>query len=519
MLNALSPLHKLRGLSVPASTLVLANQTATFGTLTIAGAGAFKPVDAAGNTVALTSYNSLVSGSLGVYTPSILSGGLRFTGAAGAPNAAVLRCGYAGGTVDITISTVANTYSVKDNTERAAAETAITSAGGKTIRMRRGDFSPSGAYWSQFVDYTAQVIYEGEGAATSGKGTRAEQMYSKACSNILYRNIEFYTTTTASPAGQINATANMVYEDCYFHGIVHDPFANWTTGHQLSQAGLEYSAIAGFTVRRCLFEYLRNGITFNSKGACLIEDNEFRYQLEDCIQTSFDPIDKTSAKTFRRNVGYGTLLDDAAHSDFLQVGAGTALDTDEYANITIEQNVCFNSTLISAGVMQGFVSFLDSSAFGLRFLNPVVRGNIVQDLHLHSISFYNINGGTFTNNTICHMETVSQPSNVMQINLGLGHSAGTITVSNNVVEGLNLIGGATYVQSNNVILGAAGATISFSTAFDDPTPSAPKTGYTDMKAKRTAKVGGPAATALAGALGVGFGTYGTPRTPGEWSIP
>lgn len=114
------------------------NREARFGAKTIAGAGAFRPTDSNGVAYDLTSYDSLVSGSLGSYVPSILNGGLRFTGGgAGAPAGAVLRCSHANGQVDITIgSLIANTYSVATLTEADAAYEG--SVLGDRIELRAG---------------------------------------------------------------------------------------------------------------------------------------------------------------------------------------------------------------------------------------------------------------------------------------------------------------------------------------------------------------------------------------------
>jgi hypothetical protein len=115
------------------------NREARFGAKTIAGAGAFRPTDSDGNVYDLTGYSSLVSGSLGSYSPSISGGGLRFTGGgAGAPAGAVLRCTHANGTIDITIgSLVANTYSAASLTEIDAAYKVCSL--GDRIELRGGD--------------------------------------------------------------------------------------------------------------------------------------------------------------------------------------------------------------------------------------------------------------------------------------------------------------------------------------------------------------------------------------------
>ena len=498
----------------------VANQSATFGTLTIAQAGGFKPVDANADTRTLTAYNSLVSGSLGVYTPSIVSGALVFSGGAGAPDAAVLRCTHAGGTVDITIATVANTYSVNTKTESLAALSGIGVAGGKTIRYRRGNYGSMDDL-GKFVSYLAEVVHLGEGTADTGKGTRWATAYTTFSQNQAFENLEAYTTNTTSPLSFNVFPTGLRITDCYLHGIYHNPLADWSTGYTLASAAVEVGGtVGGFVVERCLMEYVVNGILATTKGTMTIQDNEIRFIHSDGMQISADPLDKTSARIIRRNVVYGTLYDEVAHSDFIQLGTTNAPDTDEYANWTIEQNVCFSSTTVSLGTMQGIWTGVVGTGNGMRFKDPIVRYNIILDLHANSMIFYNLNGGTFTGNLVAHMDTVTEAANTMSISLGVGGtSIGAISVTNNVTEGKNLVAGPTYTDTNNIILGNAGSIISFTSAFNDSAPATGFTNYANALAKRTAKAGGPIAIALAGPLGVGVATFGSPRIPAGWSIP
>lgn len=124
---------------------IAANQTARFGALTRAAAGGWKPLDSNGDAVTLTSYVSLVSGSLGSYIPSISNGNLIFSsGGIGAPAGAVLRVGYAGGTVDVTIGAlVAGLYSVASLGEADLAYE--NSSLGNRIELRTGHHNPTGA--------------------------------------------------------------------------------------------------------------------------------------------------------------------------------------------------------------------------------------------------------------------------------------------------------------------------------------------------------------------------------------
>ena len=124
-----------------------ASQTATFGTVTPAGSGGWRPQLASGAVESLATYNSLTSGSLGAYTPSISAGRLVFSGAAGAPNGAVLNCtGTSGRVYTVTIATVANRKDIATNADITAAP-GITANLGLTLVIRQNAQIPPQTGW------------------------------------------------------------------------------------------------------------------------------------------------------------------------------------------------------------------------------------------------------------------------------------------------------------------------------------------------------------------------------------
>lgn len=129
----------------PASGSV-SNQTIYVGSKTRVGDDGARPFTDSGVAVDLSSYNSLVGGSLGAYTPVVSGGKLSFTGAVGGPNGAVLRCGLAaGGTVDLTITTVANSYHVA--TQSALQGVIGLAVLGDNIYIRDGSYNATAARW------------------------------------------------------------------------------------------------------------------------------------------------------------------------------------------------------------------------------------------------------------------------------------------------------------------------------------------------------------------------------------
>lgn len=107
-------------------------QTAYFGTLTIAGQGGFKPIDAEGNELDLT---SIVSGGSTTPPAQIVGGRLCFNGV-GAPNGATIRVAHATGELDITIATAPG-KSLADPQHLAVALNAQRSSGGPIDLMLR----------------------------------------------------------------------------------------------------------------------------------------------------------------------------------------------------------------------------------------------------------------------------------------------------------------------------------------------------------------------------------------------
>lgn len=125
------------------AVITAAAQVARFGSNSPSGAIGFKPLSNVNTELDLTSYDSFVSGTaLGSYVPSIVAGRLTFTGAVGAPSGAVLRCGYAGGTVDLTISAPANTQTVGNDAELAViANLSAAEKAGLTVYVRAATYT------------------------------------------------------------------------------------------------------------------------------------------------------------------------------------------------------------------------------------------------------------------------------------------------------------------------------------------------------------------------------------------
>jgi hypothetical protein len=281
------------------------NREARFGAKTIAGAGAFRPTDSDGNVYDLTGYSSLVSGSLGSYSPSISGGGLRFTGGgAGAPAGAVLRCAHANGTIDITIgSLIANTYSVSTLTEAGAAY--VASALGNTIELRAGDHNsaiarvilgtsavPSGTWTgtSALSDGNWVTLTRDPGATVTigavevGAGGTANSRY------LRFDDLDFVTPPNADSNGLLPSLVNgqltwntscgyMAVTNCRFNstvavsGLTSGVPRGMTIGNQANHLWIEGNEFIG----------CRHGILGGLTDS-VVRNNLFRLTLSDCMQ-------------------------------------------------------------------------------------------------------------------------------------------------------------------------------------------------------------------------------------------
>lgn len=153
-------------------------QTAEFGSLNAAGTGGWRPRLASGAVEDLASYDNLVSGSLGAFTPSISSpphatpGRLIFSGGTGAPNGAVLQCtGVSGRVYNVTIQQTTGTYAISSEADITAAGTSISANAGRRLLIRQNAQIPprdsnwlnSGSSAASQIGWVTPITIEGEG--------------------------------------------------------------------------------------------------------------------------------------------------------------------------------------------------------------------------------------------------------------------------------------------------------------------------------------------------------------------
>jgi hypothetical protein len=247
------------------------SQAATFGAQTPAGTGGWRPQLASGAVESLVSYNSLTSGSLGVYTPSISSGRLVFSGGAGGPNGAVLRCTGASGRVyDVAVTQVANRRDYATNAE-IVANKSIAANLGLTAAIRQnaqipskdrqvaGDDFLTGSGQSQMdAGFTQPITLLGEGAKISGEyHMRSFRAY--APSGLTFKNMLFPDDVNAGPCILVESSStrknqNITIEECECTVTYQvDVVGDWSTGF----------GSTGFSKQRMI--YITGGWTKNIK--------------------------------------------------------------------------------------------------------------------------------------------------------------------------------------------------------------------------------------------------------------
>lgn len=475
--------------------------TATFGALTLAGAGAIpapgvSSITNAGGTNLVLSGGNLVPDTGGTVTSGTVT--------------------YDTGATTV-VTAEADTYTVITTAEADAALTASHPTGGKTLKFRSGTNTiESTTRLAKNESFTSPMVITGEaGAILSGA------MAFENAGNVTIQDLEFYQTGATSGAiiSFIGGCADITIQDNTIHGQYYDPLGDYSVAGSYqncdginTSAGASAASFAG-TIRRNKFYDLSEGVVLDVGGAVSVIDNEIYHTYSDCMKMTVTGTGLTAVKEFSRNVCHSFVGDpadaDNPHVDVLQFLSGAANDGLDMTNLTIRQNVAWVDDTVSRGRgIQGIVAFTDGG-YNVVMKDPVVAGNVMLLDASHHINFYDVDGGTFVNNTLCHPSPTYAETGAANLKMGSVASAGSIDARNNVCDGYTLSGAATYDTTGNVTLGVKGATIAYSTEFDGST-FAPST-FAEVKTEFDV------ASGTAGALGSGYGVYGSVRDGTGWS--
>jgi hypothetical protein len=484
------------------------SSNATFGALTLAGAGG----------VAVPSGATSITG--GTATGYTVTGGFVVPSSNGSATAGTIIFNN-GSTWTMAIAT--GTYSARNGTEANSALNAMGGVG-KIVSLRAGNYG-AGNYWATGTVFSPRAQIIGEGSWTLATGVMFSSFICNV-KNITISNIEIHPTDTTAPFDTGGSADGIILEDCWVHGTYHNPLLDWTAGWVGNGIGNQFGVFTSLIIRRCLIEHVCYGIKGTCDGTFTVEDNIVQYCIGDCVNMGFTGSvgAQTGAKTIQRNFLGLSIKNTNAHADCVQFNSTTDNDSLDYTNIVIRQNLCVQSPALSAQAeMQGIVCFRDSGVFGLRWTNATVCGNVIICSNTHGISIQNVSGGIWNNNTITRPATNTPAVGSSSMLLGFFFATGTIIAKNNVAEAFDFAAGTgtpTYTTARNITLGAAGATNSYSSVFNNSTPTSSPASYTDLLARWAIKVGGPAdvVTPKAGALGSGYGVYASLRDSTGWSF-
>lgn len=352
--------------------VAVSDQIATFGALTASGRTGFRPIAENGEEVMLApgTTPTLVSGSLGAYTAQISTGTasqeggrLYFTGAAGAPHGAVLRCALAtGGTVDLTIDTVPNAYTIGSPAEFTVNSDAFfkisrANFAGKTFIVRARDGNANyglvNANWTdRFAQATQTVYIRGEkpqirpllgNGGVFGNSGLAPHGYAEFEHLAWYSDVGFEDKLTANLTGGSAQTlfttsaesTDIVVRNCTFS--TNCPIARLTSGAptiQIFSADLNGEKI---TFENNIVYRLVNGVRVGCSNSS-IQYNDISYHFVDCLHiTTSRAVTNTVVSN---NVFHDCIGDNGYHPDMLQI-YGPFGSTNSFSGITIEGNIYY----------------------------------------------------------------------------------------------------------------------------------------------------------------------------------
>jgi len=475
------------GFSLTVNAASTADQIVTRGANTGSGKGGLQPLASDGSAIPLTTYQGLQSGSLGGLTPSISGGRLTFTGGSGAPDGAIIRCGYAGGTIDLEIAEVPNRVDVASLAEYNALTTTganYSALSASHIYFQPGNYGAAQLYRRRVPTATNSLMLEGsksavftqwvfddvwdnvsvsEAEVVTLKGVTVHRNDDPGSPDSVAINLIEYKKSGGSivlddvlvqgrdvlNASVINADGGVVkgeHYDGFGWGspwawkkveVKNSHFEGLYKGIKVS--GSDGVEVINTTAERVYSDFLNisavnPGPTGTPPAYILIKDNVFEHHL--CLSTDTDN----------------------PHGDFVQVFGRTAPNA-TWQNMVVENNIF--ASINGRGHPQ--VIWMDDLENG--WFEATVRNNVCIS-HNTSYGIHAINGKncTFTNNTVANYNPTDMSYQTSgKIGIWIPVDGGGNTIQRNVAD--NYIADSTVPITNNVDLGQGGAKIPYATAF------------------------------------------------------
>lgn len=313
---------------------------------------------------------------------------------------------------------------------------------------------------------------------------------------LIVQNIELHKTGVGGDCIECGSSGELLVEDCVIHGINLNTSGQYADFNSYIASGSYNNVTHGIgcydpgdigmnklEVKRCKIYDVFEGIVcyLTGSGGTLVEDTEIYFTYSDTMKYIVYDAALADAvpKVFKRNFGHSTIgypLDVVdPHVDFLQFvsftyASGKTNNNLDMGGLVFEQNTVIENPATRGRGVQGLVSFSDGGNL-MRTKNPIVRNNLFVVTSNNNISFPKISGGLFENNlSVFPDSTWEEPvgASKASVNIGGTGSAGTVTLTNNIWDELNLGSGVTFVQTGNLVTGDQGATIPYLSIFDGP---------------------------------------------------
>lgn len=519
-----------------AAASAVSNQPASFGALTLAGAGGFKPLDSEGAEVDLVAVTDQTGAS---NTWSIASGRLVCDAPPAGDDDLVVTCSHAGGSVEITIALVADTYSALTNeTEIDAVFDTIGTGGGVTVLLRPGLMAVAGNLFRDRL-FTSEVILEGEQPAiVGGEPTTGlvSQMDYTGTDIVRFRNAHHLTlhqiAFTASVVGQNPVTishgsSNLDFQDCHIRGVELDPDGDYSEGYTNALAAFYITDTGGvwpsnITLQRSLIEHALKGINAGCEGYLRIRHCHIRNTYSDTMTLS-DPSQLLTELLIEGNLLDGMIsdADSGTHNDAIQLIVQDGPSSEYYwPGIVVRGNIIIpNGT---TGSLQGLFNGAGDSL--TTYDAPKIYGNIILNSHTNSITLGRLRNPFIVGNILARIgpnEPDSDGVHSSGMHIGMHDPEGLLegtegVIADNISERVPSIGdfeGVVIDESGNVVLGNNGSTIAYTTAFDGPFPVSTRA---EVLSAFATKAAGPAENA--GPDGTGVVTFGDLMSENGWDF-
>lgn len=223
-------------------------------------------------------------------------------------------------------------------------------------------------------------------------------------------------------------------------------------------------------VRDCIYQNFTQGIFARANDNIEFHDNQVINHYEDSYKT--DPEDLTAPATVLLDGNmslncYSNPIDfNNPHADGIQLNGNSC--TDNWAG-TIQNNKFIIGDTRGSGFQCIFLEGLPSP----HYFQFQVRNNLcVTKDSQHGITIQRSQNCGIHNNTVVVRDPVESASDFLTLSIRTTTDGGGNSAQNNVCDSFAI---PSFAVGNNVTLGKAGATISYATAFNPDTFSAPST--------------------------------------------